>query len=59
MNQLTAAITAVGAYLPDFVLTNKLLETMVDTNELRHSYEGKDDVLAGRPNFIRFLRRNA
>ena len=34
-------------------------ETMVDTNKLRHSYQGKDDVLAGRPNFIRYLRRNA
>ena len=33
MNQKTAAITAVGAYLPEFVLTNKLLETMVDTND--------------------------
>lgn len=33
MNQTTAAITAVGAYLPDFVLTNKLLETMVETND--------------------------
>jgi 3-oxoacyl-[acyl-carrier-protein] synthase III len=33
MNTITAAITAVGAYVPDFVLTNKLLETMVDTND--------------------------
>ena len=33
MSKLTAAITAVGAYVPDFVLTNKLLETMVDTND--------------------------
>ncbi len=33
MNKKTAAITAVGAYVPDFVLTNKLLETMVDTND--------------------------
>lgn len=32
MNKITAAITAVGGYVPDFVLTNKLLETMVDTN---------------------------
>ncbi|MEM8526794.1 MAG: beta-ketoacyl-ACP synthase III [Bacteroidota bacterium] len=28
-----AAITGVGAYLPDYVLTNKELETMVDTND--------------------------
>ncbi|MFT3884352.1 MAG: beta-ketoacyl-ACP synthase III [Flavobacteriales bacterium] len=28
----TAAITAVHGYLPDFVLTNQVLETMVDTN---------------------------
>ena len=33
MSKLTAAITAVGAYVPEFVLTNKLLETMVDTND--------------------------
>jgi len=33
MNNVTAAITAVGGYVPDFVLTNKLLETMVDTND--------------------------
>ena len=33
MTKKTAAITAVGAYLPDFVLTNKLLESMVDTND--------------------------
>jgi len=33
MNTITAAITAVGAYVPDFVLTNKALETMVDTND--------------------------
>jgi 3-oxoacyl-[acyl-carrier-protein] synthase-3 len=33
MNTITAAITAVGAYVPDFVLTNKMLETMVDTND--------------------------
>ena len=33
MNIITAAITAVGGYVPDFVLTNKLLETMVDTND--------------------------
>jgi 3-oxoacyl-[acyl-carrier-protein] synthase-3 len=28
-----AAITAVGAYLPEFRLTNKVLETMVDTSD--------------------------
>ncbi len=33
MNKRTAAITAVGAYVPEFVLTNKILETMVDTND--------------------------
>ncbi len=33
MAKTTAAITAVGAYLPDFVLTNQLLETMVDTTD--------------------------
>jgi 3-oxoacyl-[acyl-carrier-protein] synthase III len=30
MNKITAAITAVGAYVPDFVLSNKVLETIVD-----------------------------
>ena len=33
MSKITAAITAVGAYVPDFVLTNQILETMVDTND--------------------------
>lgn len=33
MNTITAAITAVGGYVPDFVLTNKLLEEMVDTTD--------------------------
>ena len=33
MKKTTAAITAVGGYVPDFVLTNKLLETMMDTND--------------------------
>ncbi|CAM3647032.1 3-oxoacyl-ACP synthase [Flavobacterium saliperosum S13] len=33
MNKMTAAITAVGAYVPDFVLSNEVLETMVDTND--------------------------
>ena len=33
MNKITAAITAVGGYVPDFVLSNKVLETMVDTND--------------------------
>ncbi|MEX2349949.1 MAG: beta-ketoacyl-ACP synthase III [Flavobacteriaceae bacterium] len=33
MNKITAAITAVGGYVPDFVLTNKMLESMVDTND--------------------------
>ncbi|MFK7750902.1 MAG: beta-ketoacyl-ACP synthase III [Kordia sp.] len=33
MTKITAAITAVGAYVPEYVLTNKILETMVDTND--------------------------
>ena len=33
MSRISAAITAVGSYVPDFVLTNQLLETMVDTND--------------------------
>ncbi|MGB3344729.1 MAG: beta-ketoacyl-ACP synthase III [Aequorivita sp.] len=33
MNTITAAITAVGSYVPDYVLTNKILESMVDTND--------------------------
>jgi 3-oxoacyl-[acyl-carrier-protein] synthase-3 len=33
MSKITAAITAVGAYVPDFVLSNKILETMVETND--------------------------
>lgn len=33
MNKITAAITAVGSYVPKFVLSNDVLETMVDTND--------------------------
>lgn len=33
MAKLKAAITGVGGYVPDFVLSNKLLETMVDTSD--------------------------
>lgn len=33
MSKVTAAITAVGKYVPDYVLTNKELETMVETND--------------------------
>jgi 3-oxoacyl-[acyl-carrier-protein] synthase-3 len=33
MTKITAAITAVGKYVPDDVLTNAELETMVDTND--------------------------
>jgi 3-oxoacyl-[acyl-carrier-protein] synthase-3 len=33
MNKITAAITAVGAYVPTDILSNKDLEKMVDTND--------------------------
>jgi 3-oxoacyl-[acyl-carrier-protein] synthase III len=33
MSNISAAITAVGAYLPEFVLSNQVLESMVDTND--------------------------
>lgn len=33
MNKIHAAITAVHGYVPDYVLTNHELETMVDTND--------------------------
>lgn len=33
MSKISAAITAVGKYVPDYVLTNQILETMVDTND--------------------------
>lgn len=33
MSKIRAAITAVHGYVPDYVLTNKELETMVDTND--------------------------
>jgi 3-oxoacyl-[acyl-carrier-protein] synthase III len=33
MNKITTAITAVGAYLPEFRLTNKELEKFIDTND--------------------------
>ncbi|MCX2740804.1 beta-ketoacyl-ACP synthase III [Pontibacter anaerobius] len=33
MSKITAAITGVSGYVPEYVLTNKELETMVDTND--------------------------
>lgn len=33
MNIISAAITAVGSYVPDYILTNEILETMVDTSD--------------------------
>ena len=33
MTKITAAITAIGSYVPDFVLSNQVLETLVDTND--------------------------
>lgn len=33
MQKINAAITAVGGYVPDYKLTNAILETMVDTND--------------------------
>ncbi|MEI6815180.1 MAG: beta-ketoacyl-ACP synthase III [Bacteroidota bacterium] len=33
MNKITAAITCVQGYVPDYILTNKELETMVDTTD--------------------------
>ena len=33
MGKITAAITGIQGYVPDYILTNKELETMVDTND--------------------------
>lgn len=33
MNKIRAAITGVGGYVPDYILTNKELEKMVETND--------------------------
>ena len=33
MGKTTAAITAVGKYVPDYALTNKELESLVETND--------------------------
>jgi len=33
MQKVTAAITAVGGYVPEYRLTNAILETMIDTND--------------------------
>ena len=33
MSKIKAAITGVGGYVPDYILTNKELETMVDTSD--------------------------
>jgi 3-oxoacyl-[acyl-carrier-protein] synthase-3 len=33
MNKVKAAITGIGSFVPNYVLSNKILETMVDTND--------------------------
>jgi 3-oxoacyl-[acyl-carrier-protein] synthase III len=33
MGKITAAITGVGGYVPEYRLTNQILETMIDTND--------------------------
>ena len=33
MSKVHAAITAVNAYVPDYILTNKELESIVETND--------------------------
>ena len=33
MTKIKAAITAIGGYVPEYRLTNKILETMVDTTD--------------------------
>ena len=33
MKNITAAITGIHGYVPDYVLTNKELETIIDTND--------------------------
>ena len=33
MGEITAAITGIQGYVPDYILTNKELETLVDTND--------------------------
>jgi 3-oxoacyl-[acyl-carrier-protein] synthase III len=33
MSKITAAITGVGGYVPEYRLTNQILETMIDTND--------------------------
>src|SRR6185295_15816641 len=33
MKKIRAAVTGVGGYVPDYVLTNKELETMVETTD--------------------------
>ena len=32
-NQISAVITGIGGYIPDYVLTNEELSRMVDTND--------------------------
>ena len=33
MSKITAAITAIGGYVPEYILTNQILETLVETND--------------------------
>ncbi len=35
MRKISAVISAVGGFVPDYALTNQILETMVETNDKR------------------------
>ena len=69
MIKLNATITAVGGYIPEYVLTNKILETMVETNdewivsrtgikERRHIKKGDGNTTAIAPVQIAILGAN-
>lgn len=68
IDQWIQTITSYQQVIPqgpiDKYETDSQPERMVDTNQYKHSYDGqannsviKGDLLAGRPNFIRYLRR--
>ena len=68
MKKITAAITGVGAYLPDYLLTNDELSRMVDTSDewimtrigikTRHILKGEGYILYGRTRHQRPAGKN-
>ena len=62
MTKITAAITAVAGYVPDYILNNKELEPIavgVNFGHLSNTYDYVDDLFAEKPSLVEKKLNNA